>query len=386
MTTRRSALPLARMPDATGLVSWVHFGDLHMTTRAEQNYRDFRSLIDGVNEVLADSVSFGYLPGDNADHGEEAEYGLVREELDRLSLPWFAMVGDHDVHLKSHGNFLRYMMPQAFYSFEVGACRFFALDSFVSDHPREFDVSEVQLEWLAHELKLASVARKHRIVLLHCYPSELGKSTEPLQKLLREHEVCLVDMGHTHYNEIANDGCTLYTATRSTGQIEEGPVGFSITNIDRGVVSWRFKALGRWPLVMITFPADERLKTHAVSSLQMGGTLRVHVKAWSDRPFVGGFALLANSRVALARGPQPTFWQTDMNVKDLAEGIYPLTVELTDEEGKTGRDEIRLAVNRTSTVEVERRPGLDRDNVVGAWSERGILGTQLGPNKNGRKW
>jgi Icc protein len=29
--------------------------------------------------------------------------------------------------------------------------------------------------------------------------------------------------------------------------------------------------------------------------------------------------------------------------------------------------------------------GSDRDR-VGAWSEKGILDTQLGPNRNGRKW
>jgi Icc protein len=50
-------------------------------------------------------------------------------------------------------------------------------------------------------------------------------------------------MGHTHYNELANDGRTLYTATRSTGQIEEGPVGFSVTNIDGDVISWKFLPL-----------------------------------------------------------------------------------------------------------------------------------------------
>ena len=52
-------------------------------------------------------------------------------------------------------------------------------------------------------------------------------------------------MGHTHYNELANDGRTIFAATRSTGQIEEGPVGYSIATLDAGVVSWRFKAARR---------------------------------------------------------------------------------------------------------------------------------------------
>jgi hypothetical protein len=38
-----------RLTDQSDIVSWVHFGDLHMTTGQEQNYRDFVSLIEEVN-------------------------------------------------------------------------------------------------------------------------------------------------------------------------------------------------------------------------------------------------------------------------------------------------------------------------------------------------
>jgi hypothetical protein len=47
----------------------------------------------------------------------------------------------------------------------------------------------------------------------------LGDSAATVGKLLHEHHLLLVEMGHTHYNEIANDGRVLYAATRSTGQI-----------------------------------------------------------------------------------------------------------------------------------------------------------------------
>jgi Icc protein len=64
----------------------------------------------------------------------------------------------------------------------------------------------------------------------------------------------------TSYNELANDGPTIFAATRSTGQIEEGPVGYALTSVDDGVVSWRFKLLDEpFPFVMITTPADYRL-------------------------------------------------------------------------------------------------------------------------------
>ena len=49
-------------------------------------------------------------------------------------------------------------------------------------------------------------------------------------------------MGHTHYNELANDGRTIFMATRSTGQIEEGPLGLGRRR-GPGVVSWRIAPL-----------------------------------------------------------------------------------------------------------------------------------------------
>lgn len=52
-----------------------------------------------------------------------------------------------------------------------------------------------------------------------------------------------MEMGHTHYNELANDGQTAYAATRSTEQIEEGPAGFSVTTLDGGVIS---PSVGEW--------------------------------------------------------------------------------------------------------------------------------------------
>ena len=101
MNIRRLTLPIPNPMDATGIVSLVHFGDLHMTNRAEANYRDFASLVEEVNQVLKTSLNFAYLPGDIAEHGAPHEYEAFREVIDRLPLPWFAIVGDHDVHQRS---------------------------------------------------------------------------------------------------------------------------------------------------------------------------------------------------------------------------------------------------------------------------------------------
>ena len=128
---------------------------------------------------------------------------------------------------------------------------------------------------------------------MHTYPSELGDSAMKVRALMQKHRVLMVDMARTQYNEIANDGRTIYAATRSTGPIEEGPAGFSIANLDDGVVSWKFKPLGDWPFVMITSPADRAFIVDPMQTDQLvRGMVEVRAKAWNARGVVS-----ANCRV-----------------------------------------------------------------------------------------
>lgn len=135
-------------PDEAGIVSWVHFGDLHMDAPDGQNHRDLLALIDKVNTTFWASASFVFLPGDNADAGSAAQYGRVRAALDTLQLPWCAIVGDHDVHERSLNNFLHHLQPAPIYTFQVGTLHFIALNAFSTPNPESFDVSSEQLDWL----------------------------------------------------------------------------------------------------------------------------------------------------------------------------------------------------------------------------------------------
>lgn len=61
-------------------------------------------------------------------------------------------------------------------------------------------------------------------------------------------------MGYPNYNELANCGSIIYTTPRSTGQIEEGPVGCSLSSPDKGIVSWQPKPLNSSFSTLITAP------------------------------------------------------------------------------------------------------------------------------------
>jgi len=377
LASKRSFQP--QPPDAAGVVSWVHFGDLHMTKAGEQNNLDLAEIVNEVNRAFADSVSFVFLPGDVADDGSRSAYAVVRGELDRLKVPWCAIIGDHDVHEKSFENFREAMSDRNYYAFTVGGTRFVAMNAFDVPEPPSFTVSTEQLKWAEGELKLATKNGQIKVLLLHGYPSDLKVGGGGVSRLVHDYDVRLVDMGHTHYNEIANDGRTLYSATRSTGQIEEGRVGYSVISLDGNVVSWRFVELGKLPIAVITSPSDERLLTKSSEMPQK--SLKIRAKFWGNVEALEATADLSGRTHPMKRVSDSQVWEVDVPAPH--EGTHPLKVTFKDEHGKLASDEVRLAVGLRTERKFEKR---DQDNALEAWPEHGLLGTQLGPNKNGKKW
>jgi Icc protein len=386
-----------------GLLAWIHIGDLHMVHPAvpdlPSSLGDLHAIVRQLNTSFAGRASFVYLPGDNADHGDNPAYTAVREALDQLHLPWCAIVGDHDVHEKSHANFLAALSPQLTYSFTVGRVRFLALNAFDVPEPPSFTLLAPQLDWITQQLGEAHTAGQRAVLLLHCYPGDLKEGRERLQQLIAQYSPLVVDMGHTHYNEISNDGETLYTATRSTGQVEEGPVGFSVTTLDFGPdssaapsIAWRFFPLAPLqqgqPAVLITQPSDSCLITR--STPEPGHAIRAAI--WSAEA-------LASVTVTVADGPSlpmhhiasadgPDTWQYELPAA-LTAASATITVTATTVSGHAGSDSITcsaVAHPAIATTPPTSATAHEDYYVTPAWPEHGLLGTQLGPNKNGRKW
>ncbi len=360
----------------------LHIGDFHITDTGLQNHLDLKRIVDEVNANVGSNLDFVFLPGDNADDGTVEQFRLVDEELARLRLPWRTIPGDHDFKPRSLDNFYRILacgrLP---FAEDINGCVCLFLDvvSAGAGGP-DFRLGRDQIDWLREQL--AGVRRDGKVatIFMHTYPADLGDEADEVAKLIDHSPVVLVDMGHTHYNELSNDGRTVYAATRSTGQIEEGDAGFAFISIDGGAVSWRFKTLrSSWPFVLITSPADRRLvvdDTPAEPSTQCD----IRASVWGAVPVVRADVRIDGS-----------CWQ---NMSIEADGLLRatiaiplkpcrLSVRVTDEDGATDTDSIEI----DPTARRKRRSfgGTDAGS-VGAWPERHLLGTQLGPNRNGKKW
>ena len=238
------------------------------------------------------------------------------------------------------------------------------------------------MRWLEDELKAARERGETSALFMHAYPDDLkGEGeAEALNKLLGASDVALVDMGHTHYNELANDGRTVFAATRSTGQIEEGPPGYSIVSIDRGVVSWRFKPLDdAFPFVLITSPADHRLLRGSEQKVEAECEVRALV--FGSRALKRVACRSDGDWVTMSPTGQGDLWTARLTI-DADRPTPAVIVRAEDETGRLGQHIVSVAT-RAFIPASRPRNGSDAAT-VGAWPDNCIQGTQLGPNRNAK--
>lgn len=227
-----------------------------------------------------------------------------------------------------------------------------------------------------------SPASVHPLVFIHTYPDDLKGDGEAqaLNCLIAAHDVALVDMGHTHYNELANNGRTIFAASRSTGQIEEGPVGYSVITFDRGNVGWRFKPLDEsFPFVASTLPVDHRILRESADAV--ADVTDICAMVFGHRAVSSVTCRFASGEPTLMTWhDQSELWTCQLPALD--PNLTMITVEAIDQSGRIGQQTI-LVAGPCYVAPKRQGVGSDADS-IGAWPENGILATQLGPNRNAK--
>ena len=371
------------------MLKWVHFGDLHASTDdAFESVSHLEKMVALVNAHFADRVDFAYLPGDNANNGTPDQYRQIQRALAGLNVPLYAIPGDHDYepgHLEAFTAFANVTLPMS-RVVNGHRCLFLDVVSAGGGGP-DFRLSAADRDWLDKEFELASRDPGPPVVFMHAYPGDVYEGGALALAFARAN-VAMVDTGHTHYNELLNDGWVIYASTRSTGQIEEdaGRPGFSIEVVDGEVVSWKFYPLdAQLPFVMITQPADMRLHRKRSVSSDDGLVVRALVSGDDIVSVTGAFNDVDFE--LLPDATEPGIWQVTLPAR-LADQAASLVVAARTADGRIGIDSICYAgvvSGRKGTPESHLSLGTDA-HAVRPWPEHGIFGTQLGPNKNGRHW
>lgn len=358
-----------------GVVSWIHIGDMHITTADQQNYKDLQTIISHVNQYVKNGVNFTFFAGDNANDDTTAEYQLIKDAVAQLQFPYHFVPGDHDSK-DGQALFKQYLSAQPYSSFSVGGYHFAFLDMLDANGSGGggFGIGTTQMSWLKHDLSTAKSKNERSILFGHTYNlGSLGTSGAELQNILVPDGVIMLDAGHTHYNDVANDGHVVYATGRNTGQVTEGPVGFVIVNVDDGVVSWKFKPLGSWPFVMVTSPADKLLITDPAQAVK--GTIQVRAKVWDDKGVASATMQVDNgTAVSMQRIGSTQMWQASLDTSKLTDGDHKLQVNVQGLGGNTSVDVIDAVVQNSGAFSVPQRQPGEAGNSLGVYTDKGLLG------------
>jgi 3',5'-cyclic-AMP phosphodiesterase len=369
----------------TSSITWVHIGDLHMDEAdGWLSLGRLERAVAEINEHVGAAADFVFLPGDNANHATAAQYRAITDALAPLRLPYRVIPGDHDFE---HGSLDQYEAavskphrPEV----EVIAdhrCIYLDIVSHGAGGP-DFRLTMHHRNRLLEELARAEAEGQTPLVFMHAYPGDLAADGDMIARTFADARVAFVDTGHTHYNELLNDGRVIYGATRSTGQIEEGggQAGYSLITVHGRVPSWRFKAIGtQWPFVQIVAPADIRMVTRPADPQQVPRPGQVEIVAKLFGRFAAAVLMTIDDGTPVPMTPVEgtSLWRASAWLDG---GLHRVSVA-----SGADRDTIQLLVRPSDDVPrrgVPIAPGYDIHR-IGPWPEHGIEGTQLGPNKNG---
>lgn len=122
---------------------------------------------------LPDRPDAVLVSGDLADSGADAEYAIVKSELDRLGVPAYVLPGNHDdrARLREHFQLPGESSAPLHYSADLAALRLVVLDSTVPGHDSGA-LGPEQLAWL--DAELSRTCEQVTVLAMHHPPFATG--------------------------------------------------------------------------------------------------------------------------------------------------------------------------------------------------------------------
>lgn len=193
----------AREPFDDDTVTIVFTGD------CQRFYEEQEAIVAKVNSIPG--VDFLIMAGDLSDFGLLQEYNWVRERMDQLHVPWFAVVGNHD--LQANGPLIfRDLFGPLNFSFSYKGYKFLFHDTNGREYANNGSVPD--LPWLAAQM--ADTVPDHFIAVSHVPPFNGDFDpvlVQPYYQLLGSDPRTLLSLhGHTgsHVDEHLNNDHVRY--------------------------------------------------------------------------------------------------------------------------------------------------------------------------------
>ena len=258
-------------------------GDLHLTKAGLSNHQTAIWAVEEANTFI--KPDFVQFIGDNVQDATEDQFRLFDDLTIRLECPWYALVGDHDVKDDPEATGFRKWISEPHGSLRLQGFRFLRLNT---QEVRPVGLLGPQVDWFRSEVDDALAAGERVVVFQHNYPYQIwedyaGPGIDAWRAIVQTRRIHGIFCGHTHYWQVSNDGRNFHVATRSIGDPEGGPPGYTLVYLsgDDLAVAYR-TAEDRGPFVVFTSPRDVMFCTGPDHIVCGGIVLRARI--WSHEP------------------------------------------------------------------------------------------------------
>ena len=319
-------------------------GDLHLTRSGRPNHRAALWAVAQANEFI--KPDFVQFIGDNVQDGTTEQFELFRDLTNRLEVPWYALVGDHDAQGDPEAMQFRTHVGDTCGSTAIRGFRFLRLNT---QEARPVGLSAEQLGWFRAEVDAALGAGERVVVFQHNYPYQIwedfaGPGIDQWRETVQTRRIQAIITGHTHYWQMANDGRNAAVTTRSIGDPEGGPPGYTLAFFEDEDFAIAFRSVeDRGPLVLITHPREAILVTGPPHVIK--GQDEVRAQVWSASPVEAVRFRADDGNWLPMQFAGSQSWRVRLAGDKLAKGLHTLTVRA--EAAEAGEHQIEFAVDPT---------------------------------------
>ena len=214
------------------LFTFALLTDTHISTGNQNNTEDLQRSIASINENPA--IEFVVVTGDLSESGDRASIELIKSELDKLKVPFYAASGNHETTWSESGvmDFTRVFGDSRFAFTHAGAY-FIGFNSGPVIRMADGHVAPQDIAWLKHNLDSVSRAGDAPIFVFTHYPLRNGDVDNwyDVTDILRQHNVQCIMGGHYHRNLIFDCDGIADVLNRSNLRGNDTINGYSIISV-----------------------------------------------------------------------------------------------------------------------------------------------------------
>jgi hypothetical protein len=212
-------------------------------------------------------------------------------------------------------------------------------------------LSEAQIDWFQREVVDAESAGERVVIFQHNYPYQIwenyqGAGIDKWRAIVQTRRIEGILCGHTHYWQIANDGRNAFVATRSIGDPEGGPAGYTILHLQGDDIAVTFRALNeRTPIVLVIHPTDRLMATDSRHIVRAAD--RIAVRVWHDADIEQVRCRVDDGEWEPMTPSGTGAWSCPLHGESLSKGIHSVEALAFGVGGEVGTGRIDFVVDPT---------------------------------------